>query len=245
MICLVLTIFANLFPAGERRGPGRAGDQGAAGPDAPPRGPCSLRRRARAHLPGREARRRAAAARGRGGAALREEGLQAGGAEAGAGEGGAGGAGARAGGRQGSQAHPARPLPPQASEELLREHYAELRERPFYGRLLKYMGSGPVVAMVSAGHLAGGRAVPARADPAPARRCGRGWTSCAPRGRSSAPRTRPPPLPAPSAGISASRSASKAGPRDVLSPVPTSPAALRGPCPSSARAHARPSRAGT
>lgn len=43
------------------------------------------------------------------------------------------------------------PLPPQASEELLREHYAELRERPFYGRLVKYMGSGPVVAMVSAG----------------------------------------------------------------------------------------------
>lgn len=40
--------------------------------------------------------------------------------------------------------------PSQASEELLREHYAELRERPFYGRLVKYMGSGPVVAMVSA-----------------------------------------------------------------------------------------------
>ncbi|XP_032462906.1 nucleoside diphosphate kinase 3 isoform X2 [Phocoena sinus] len=34
-----------------------------------------------------------------------------------------------------------------ASEELLRQHYAELRERPFYGRLVKYMGSGPVVAM--------------------------------------------------------------------------------------------------
>nr|XP_009007149.3 nucleoside diphosphate kinase 3 isoform X2 [Callithrix jacchus] len=36
----------------------------------------------------------------------------------------------------------------QASEELLREHYAELRERPFHGRLVKYMASGPVVAMV-------------------------------------------------------------------------------------------------
>nr|XP_035939231.1 nucleoside diphosphate kinase 3 isoform X2 [Halichoerus grypus] len=36
----------------------------------------------------------------------------------------------------------------QASDELLREHYAELRERPFYGRLVDYMGSGPVVAMV-------------------------------------------------------------------------------------------------
>ncbi|XP_035939232.2 nucleoside diphosphate kinase 3 isoform X3 [Halichoerus grypus] len=35
----------------------------------------------------------------------------------------------------------------QASDELLREHYAELRERPFYGRLVDYMGSGPVVAM--------------------------------------------------------------------------------------------------
>lgn len=156
----------------------------------------------------------------------------------------AGRARGRAGGRGPRRTRPV-PLPPQASEELLREHYAELRERPFYGRLLKYMGSGPVVAMVSAGRRAGGRAVPARADPAPARRCGRGWTSCAPRGRSSAPRTRPPPLPAPSAGISASRSASKAGPRDFLSPVPTAPAALRGPCPSSARAHARPSRAGT
>ena len=48
------------------------------------------------------------------------------------------------------------PLPPQASEELLREHYAELRERPFFGRLVKYMGSGPVVAMVSVGRRAGG-----------------------------------------------------------------------------------------
>lgn len=38
---------------------------------------------------------------------------------------------------------------PQASEELLREHYAELRGRPFYSRLVKYMSSGPVVAMVS------------------------------------------------------------------------------------------------
>lgn len=37
----------------------------------------------------------------------------------------------------------------QASEELLREHYVELREKPFYSRLVKYMSSGPVVAMVS------------------------------------------------------------------------------------------------
>ncbi|CAD7683382.1 unnamed protein product [Nyctereutes procyonoides] len=36
----------------------------------------------------------------------------------------------------------------QASDELLREHYARLRERPFYGRLVDYMHSGPMVAMV-------------------------------------------------------------------------------------------------
>uniref|UniRef100_A0A803XUB5 Nucleoside diphosphate kinase n=1 Tax=Meleagris gallopavo TaxID=9103 RepID=A0A803XUB5_MELGA len=36
----------------------------------------------------------------------------------------------------------------QASEELLKEHYIDLRDRPFYGRLVKYMSSGPVVAMV-------------------------------------------------------------------------------------------------
>lgn len=74
------------------------------------------------------------------------------------------------------------PLPPQASEELLREHYAELHERPFYNRLVKYMGSGPVVAMVSAG---GGKACwtapwtllhrPLSTDPV--YRYGRGWTS--------------------------------------------------------------------
>lgn len=39
----------------------------------------------------------------------------------------------------------------QASEELLKEHYIALQDRPFYGRLVKYMSSGPVVAMVSAG----------------------------------------------------------------------------------------------
>ncbi|XP_053326763.1 nucleoside diphosphate kinase 3 [Spea bombifrons] len=36
----------------------------------------------------------------------------------------------------------------QASEGLLKEHYIALRDRPFYSRLVKYMGSGPVVAMV-------------------------------------------------------------------------------------------------
>ncbi|XP_064448402.1 nucleoside diphosphate kinase 3 isoform X2 [Mirounga angustirostris] len=99
----------------------------------------------------------------------------------------------------------------QASDELLREHYAELREGPFYGRLVDYMGSGPVVAMVSAGR---GRAGPTEGrcieSRQPARRCGRGWTWCAPRGRSWGPPTRPTPLPAPSVGTSASRLASKA-----------------------------------
>lgn len=31
MICLVLTVLAHLFPAGERRGPGRAAGAGAGG----------------------------------------------------------------------------------------------------------------------------------------------------------------------------------------------------------------------
>ncbi|NXV71335.1 NDK3 kinase, partial [Atlantisia rogersi] len=39
----------------------------------------------------------------------------------------------------------------QASEELLKEHYIALRDRAFYSHLVKYMSSGPVVAMVSAG----------------------------------------------------------------------------------------------
>ncbi|KAM3826695.1 nucleoside diphosphate kinase 3 isoform 2-T2 [Vipera latastei] len=36
----------------------------------------------------------------------------------------------------------------QASEELLKEHYVSLRERPFFSRLVKFMSSGPIVAMV-------------------------------------------------------------------------------------------------
>uniref|UniRef100_A0A3Q2PXW8 Nucleoside diphosphate kinase n=1 Tax=Fundulus heteroclitus TaxID=8078 RepID=A0A3Q2PXW8_FUNHE len=35
-----------------------------------------------------------------------------------------------------------------ASEELLREHYWQLRNKPFYSTLISYMSSGPVVAMV-------------------------------------------------------------------------------------------------
>uniref|UniRef100_A0A6Q2X110 Nucleoside diphosphate kinase B n=1 Tax=Esox lucius TaxID=8010 RepID=A0A6Q2X110_ESOLU len=35
----------------------------------------------------------------------------------------------------------------QAPESLLREHYADLKERPFFPGLVSYMASGPVVAM--------------------------------------------------------------------------------------------------
>ena len=36
----------------------------------------------------------------------------------------------------------------QASEDLLSQHYADLSSRPFFGGLVKYMASGPVVPMV-------------------------------------------------------------------------------------------------
>uniref|UniRef100_A0A2K5PFS2 Nucleoside diphosphate kinase n=1 Tax=Cebus imitator TaxID=2715852 RepID=A0A2K5PFS2_CEBIM len=36
----------------------------------------------------------------------------------------------------------------QASEDLLEEHYIDLKDRPFFAGLVKYMHSGPVVAMV-------------------------------------------------------------------------------------------------
>ena len=36
-----------------------------------------------------------------------------------------------------------------ASEELLKQHYIDLKDRPFYPGLVKYMNSGPIVAMVS------------------------------------------------------------------------------------------------
>lgn len=39
-------------------------------------------------------------------------------------------------------------LLPQASSDLLNKHYADLSERPFFPGLIKYMSSGPVVAMV-------------------------------------------------------------------------------------------------
>ncbi|XP_055737790.1 nucleoside diphosphate kinase 3-like isoform X1 [Salvelinus fontinalis] len=36
----------------------------------------------------------------------------------------------------------------QASEDLLREHYGDLRDKPFFNGLVRYMSSGPIVAMV-------------------------------------------------------------------------------------------------
>jgi len=35
-----------------------------------------------------------------------------------------------------------------ASEELLKNHYADLSAKPFFSKLLEFVGSGPVVAMV-------------------------------------------------------------------------------------------------
>lgn len=47
----------------------------------------------------------------------------------------------------------------QPTEEILREHYDQLVEKPFFPRLLEYMLSGPVCAMVwqGKGVVAGGR----------------------------------------------------------------------------------------
>ncbi|XP_047233998.1 nucleoside diphosphate kinase B-like [Girardinichthys multiradiatus] len=36
----------------------------------------------------------------------------------------------------------------QASEDLLMQHYMDLKDRPFFPSLVNYMSSGPVVAMV-------------------------------------------------------------------------------------------------
>ena len=36
----------------------------------------------------------------------------------------------------------------QASEEHLKKHYSDLSSKPFFGGLVKYMSSGPVVPMV-------------------------------------------------------------------------------------------------
>lgn len=55
-----------------------------------------------------------------------------------------------------------------ASEELLKKHYEELAQKPFFNGLVKYMGSGPVVAMVweGLGAVATCRAILGETDPA-------------------------------------------------------------------------------
>ncbi|XP_007237610.3 nucleoside diphosphate kinase, mitochondrial isoform X1 [Astyanax mexicanus] len=60
----------------------------------------------------------------------------------------------------------------QVSEELLSQHYVSLHRKPFYPSLLRYMTSGPVVAMVWEGHnvvkstrMLVGNTNPAEADP--------------------------------------------------------------------------------
>ena len=40
------------------------------------------------------------------------------------------------------------------TEEILREHYAELADKPFFPDLLSYVGSGPVVCMAWRGREA-------------------------------------------------------------------------------------------
>lgn len=40
----------------------------------------------------------------------------------------------------------------QAREDILSQHYHDLHKKPFYPNLLRYMSSGPVVAMVWEGH---------------------------------------------------------------------------------------------
>ncbi|GMR41980.1 hypothetical protein PMAYCL1PPCAC_12175 [Pristionchus mayeri] len=54
-----------------------------------------------------------------------------------------------------------------APKELLEMHYHELRERPFFPKLMAYMGSGPLVAMVWEGMdvVAQGRAMLGATDP--------------------------------------------------------------------------------
>lgn len=37
------------------------------------------------------------------------------------------------------------------TEELLKEHYAHLADKPFFGEIVKYMTSGPVIGMVVEG----------------------------------------------------------------------------------------------
>ena len=37
----------------------------------------------------------------------------------------------------------------QASEDHMKKHYLDLKDKPFYDGLCKYMSSGPILAMVT------------------------------------------------------------------------------------------------
>merc|ERR1711902_242447 len=54
-----------------------------------------------------------------------------------------------------------------ASEDLLKQHYADLSSKPFFGGLVKYMASGPVVPMVwqGAGVVKTGRVMLGETNP--------------------------------------------------------------------------------
>ena len=54
-----------------------------------------------------------------------------------------------------------------ATEDLLAEHYAEHREKPFYPGLLEFMTSGPVLAAAAEGHrvVEGFRSLAGATDP--------------------------------------------------------------------------------
>uniref|UniRef100_A0A3Q3XK91 Nucleoside diphosphate kinase n=1 Tax=Mola mola TaxID=94237 RepID=A0A3Q3XK91_MOLML len=56
----------------------------------------------------------------------------------------------------------------QASQEHLMKHYIDLKDRPFFPTLIKYMSSGPVVAMVweGKGVVATGRVMLGETNPA-------------------------------------------------------------------------------
>merc|ERR1711974_438108 len=56
----------------------------------------------------------------------------------------------------------------QPSKELLEKHYADLKDRPFFPTLLKYMLSGPVVCMAweGKGVVKTGRVMLGETDPA-------------------------------------------------------------------------------
>jgi len=55
----------------------------------------------------------------------------------------------------------------QASRELLEEHYADLKARPFFPHLVEYMLSGPVVGMIweGSGVVAAGRVLLGETNP--------------------------------------------------------------------------------